>query len=256
MPNTPVRAAADGLPTITRRSFLRTTAAAGAVAATATVPAAETAAELQANPELLSLFRALDEAVAEKAAAKAAKEWLVDEWQHRWPLAPDEIALPGIKSHSGEVDMAGRPLIRPGEACARRVPSRITLKDWVDCMAHSVEKSRTEKARARRLAALATAKRELELGEEYYSEIERVKEASGIRSADTRIAAADREISRLSNEIMALPASSLACLAVKAEAAEIWGKNAGLNVRADLGPFGWAWRFSNDILNVTKGASV
>lgn len=49
----------------------------------------------QANPELVALVGDLRKAVAERAAAIDAKEWLVDEWRHRWPAAPDEITLPG-----------------------------------------------------------------------------------------------------------------------------------------------------------------
>ncbi|WP_378947745.1 hypothetical protein [Mesorhizobium sp. ANAO-SY3R2] len=269
MPNTIVPAAVTGLPQIDRRRLLVGLAAASTAAATATVAqAAQAAAPAktgettqlaapQANPEFVSLFSDLKKAVAEKTAAKDAREWIIDEWRHRWPPAPDEITLPGVAwVINDEVDLAGRPLVRPGEKHARRLYSLEDLAWSAERTAAFVGKARNDKSRAARLARAAKDKRALHLGEAYYREVERIKDASGIRLANARIKAADHEIGRLSTEIMDLPASSLACLAIKAEAAEIWGKNAGFNMRANIGPLGWAWRLTGDILNVTKGASA
>lgn len=266
MPNS-VLAAATGLPKISRRSVLGGLAAATAAAATVTVAQAATPAEAaepiqlaapQANPELIALFGDLKAAVAEKAAAKDAKEWLVDEWRHLWPLAPDEITYSGFtdKSDESEVDLGGRPIVRRRETYARRVRGLDGLTRTVVNIEEAIERSRTEKARQMRQRRAVEWRHEHRLGEEYYGQIERVKEASGIGKANARIAAAHREISRLSKEIMASSASSLSCLAIKAEAVDIWCEATGYELKEDNSMFGWGYRFACDIRSVApEGAS-
>lgn len=266
MPNTTVPAAATGLPQIDRRRLLLGLAAASTAAATVTVaqpaPAATLAenpelirlAEPQANPELVTLFRDLKEAVAEKAAAKDAKEWLADEWRHSWPLAPEEITLPGSGEwDSGrEVDLAGRSIIRPGEKNARRLHSLENLTWLAENMASNVDRARTEKKRARALKALAEDTRNLRLAEEYDREIKRIKDASGIRPADARIAAAQQDIYRLSEAILEVPASTIECLIIKAEAVEVWCQTMGIDRQDAVGVVPWPLRFCHDVLNVAN----
>jgi hypothetical protein len=255
MPNNTVPAAARGLPEINRRRFLLSAAATGAVATVAVAPVAEAAVAPQANPKLVALFGELKEAVVERAAAKDAKEWIVDEWWHRWPLAPDVITLPGYAEwdKNREVDLAGRPMKRPGEAHARRLRSLEDLAWLAERMASNVENARNEKRRASAMKALAEDRRSLRLGEEYYREIEHIREASGIRSADARIAAAGRELNRLCNQIMAIPARSSACLSIKAKVVELWCEEHSYLLQDDDGIFGWPCRLANDILSVAAG---
>ncbi|WP_146148970.1 hypothetical protein [Pseudaminobacter soli (ex Li et al. 2025)] len=212
-------------------------------------------AEPQANPELVALVSKLRDAKAERDAAKDAKEWLVDEWRHLWPLAPEEITLRGCTEWDDcrEVDMAGSPVIRPGEKYARRLRSIKDLGWFIDFRTSHIEKARSEKARLQRIAKLDEEKRVLRLGEEYYTAIERVKDASGIHAADARIKTAGRAVTHLCKQIMAVQAKSPACLAIKAEAVEVWCEVHTYLLKDDDGIFGWPCRLASDILNVAAG---
>lgn len=252
--NTVPAVAAEGLPQIDRRRLLLGLAAASTAAATVAVAQAAPAPVFE-NPELIALSQEFKAAVAKKAAAVHAKEWLIDEWRHRWPLAPDEITLPGVSKwdSDGEVDLAGRPIIRPGEAHARRLRSLDKLTSLAESMAAFLEKARNEKDRERKLAALARDKRNLCLGEEYYREIERIKDASGIRAADARIGAAKGEICRLGESIMAIPPSSVACLTMKAEAVEVWFETMFPGLKEETSFVAWPIHMARDIRNVVLG---
>ncbi|PSJ53660.1 hypothetical protein C7I85_27955 [Mesorhizobium soli] len=257
MPNTAVLAAAEGMPTLDRRRLLLGLAAASTAAAAITAAQPAPAAETAAKPELVALLAELREAKAEKDAAIDAREWLIDEWRHLWPLAPEEITLPGHNEWDSqrEVDLAGRSIVRPGEKYARHLRGLENLTRLAESMAGYVEKARTEKNRARALAALANDRRNLRLGQEYYNEIERIKDASGIRAANARIDTAKEEIHRIGEALMAIPASSIACLTVKAEAVEIWVGTMFPFLHKETNFIGWSIHMARDIRNVMGGVS-
>lgn len=224
--------------------------------ATAATPA-ETAEPIApvANPELVALLGDLKAAKDELAWAEDAMEWLFDEWRHRWPLTPDEITLRGFREKHGdsEVDLQGRPVMRPGEQYARRLYSLEDLAWHVDYMARRVKKARTAKTLAFALKALAKIKHDLRLGQEYYREIERIKEASGLRAAKARVEAAKGEIYRLGEAIMAMPPSSIACLTVKAEAVELWFDTMFPLMRGQTTFVAWPILMARDIRDVALG---
>ncbi|PWJ73852.1 secreted protein [Pseudaminobacter salicylatoxidans] len=250
----------------TRRTFLRHVAVAPTAAA-ASIAGQPAWAALQSNnldapapahPDLVALSSLLRDATGERKAALDTMEWLVAEWRHRWPLAPDGITLPGGggSGSDNEVDLGGRPVVRPGEARGRRLRNVETLATLAENMAASVDRTRNEKERARRQAAADRYSRDLRDGVEYYREIERIKEASGVRGIDARVKAADREITRLCKEIMAFPVQSLACLAIKAEAVETWIEANSYDLGEYNDIFGWPVFFARDILTIANGGAA
>jgi hypothetical protein len=106
--------------TVTRRRVLLGLGAATASAAVVGTPTgAKSATVARAeNPELLKAYKALQDARTEEAKAKDALEWLVDEWRHLWPLAPEALLgganadRYGRDDNNAERDIAGRYLKR------------------------------------------------------------------------------------------------------------------------------------------------
>lgn len=154
-----------------------------------------------------------------------------------------------VDARTGMIDQA----IIDAEAHARRLRSLDKLTSLAESMAAFLEKARNEKDRERKLAALARDKRNLCLGEEYYREIERIKDASGIRAADARIGAAKGEICRLGESIMAIPPSSVACLTMKAEAVEVWFETMFPGLKEETSFVAWPIHMARDIRNVVLG---
>lgn len=92
--------------------------------------------------------------------------------------------------------------------------------------------------------------------EEYYREIEHVKGASGLPQAKARIEAAKVKIYRIGEALMAIPPSSTACLAIKAEAVELWFDTMYPLLRGETNFVAWAFLLARDIRHVAaEGAS-
>jgi hypothetical protein len=99
MPNTSVRAAAEGMPDVNRRRLLLGLASASAVAATVSIPQAADAAPIE-NPVLIRMADELPAIEAECHAADAAIDSVLAQWRPLWPLAPEEIVY--RDKHVGE----------------------------------------------------------------------------------------------------------------------------------------------------------
>ncbi|RWP32230.1 MAG: hypothetical protein EOR04_33120, partial [Mesorhizobium sp.] len=177
MPNTTVRAAAEGLPAINRRRMLLGLAAASTAAAAITAASAAGCASVE-NPELVRLGNRLPEAAAEYRAALEEIEWIAAEWKHRWPLAPDEITWPRGDYTNGERDIAGRFLRRPGEElrCVRDVRNLAAIVATDRPPRHNA----SDATRARHANWLARAKRELKIGKLYQVQTARLRKTSGM----------------------------------------------------------------------------
>ncbi|MDX3930301.1 MAG: hypothetical protein QHC90_31575, partial [Shinella sp.] len=177
------------------------------VAAAAAIPpaAVEVAASgMQENPELLAAYKRFKAARAEVAAAKDALEWLVDEWRHRWPLAPEELlccanahVFGGTAHENAERDIAGNFLIRDTSSLTKRFTREMRQKTPETCFSivsakeaeerlaewrQQTPAGRTEKALARNRAyrddAIQRWQRKLELAREYEAETARLRAAS------------------------------------------------------------------------------
>ncbi|TIL25714.1 MAG: hypothetical protein E5Y88_12255 [Mesorhizobium sp.] len=222
MPNTTVRAAAEGLPAINRRRMLLGLAAASTAAAAITAASAAGCAPVE-NPELVRLGNQLPEAAAEYRAALDEIEWIAAEWKHRWPLAPDEITMPRGNYIDGERDIAGRLLKRPGEEhvrCVRDVRNLAAIVATDRPPRHNA----SEATRARRAHWLARAKRELKIGKAYKSQTARLRDISGMDLAKARVAAAKKSLSDLVTAIMEQPGTTMEGMLIKAQAVTTFNK--------------------------------
>lgn len=231
---------------ITRRNLLKQSPAALVVAAVpvgavaTSLPAEATPAE---NPELVAAYERFVAARAEVATAEDALEWLVDEWRHRWPSAPEEI-LGGanadrsysLNSETAEKDIAGRFIRRPTADLTARMTRKMRESTPVACF--SVEtpegiqrvitawaiprKGRTPAAQARhqkeQQKVLAKYRRKLPLSQAYYAETARLREASGVEKYIQRITAAKNEQQRASRAVSNAEAFTMAGIAFKAAA--------------------------------------
>ncbi|SIT55005.1 conserved exported hypothetical protein [Mesorhizobium prunaredense] len=222
MPNTTVRAAAEGLPAINRRRMLLGLAAASTAAAAITAASAAGCAPVE-NPELVRLGNQLPEASTEYLAALEEIEWIAAEWKHRWPLAPDEITWPRGDYIDGERDIAGRLLKRPGEEhvrCVRDVRNLAAIAATDRPPRHNA----SDATRARHAIWLARAKRELKIGKAYKSQTARLRDISGMDLAKARAAAAKKSLSDLVTAIMEQPGTTMEGILIKAQAVTTFNK--------------------------------
>lgn len=198
----------------TRRTFLGGLAAvsvpSGAAVAAAMSPAALTGAchGAEETPELIAAYDRFLVARTEVLAAEDVLKWLVDEWRHRWPLAPLEIlgfANADEYTENAERDIAGRIIKRNTADFGTKFTAKWQKKYPRTCFSlltpeglqdivNRWEKPRTgktKKALARNLAeqarALVQYRNKLRLSEQYHTETARLREASGVEQVKQRI---------------------------------------------------------------------
>lgn len=230
---------------ITRRALLKQSPAALVLAAApasaaVVLPAKAAPAE---NPELIAAYDRFLAARAEVAAAEDALEWLVDEWRHRWPSAPEEI-LGGSNADCGagqwgetaERDIAGRFIRRDTADLTKRMTRK--MRERTPCTCFSVEtpeciegvirgwerprSGRTAAALARNVAeqqrVLAKYRAMLPLSQAYYAETAALRAASGVEAVKDRISAAKSEFRAAAFAVSKAQAITPAGLCMKAEA--------------------------------------
>jgi hypothetical protein len=194
------------------------------------------------NADLLSAYDRLLQVRGELAAAEDTIEWLVDEWRHLWPLAPEEL-LGGAnadrygRDDDAERDIAGRYLKRDTSALTKRLPSKWREKNTAVCFtvltpekaretiefwSRQVPKGRTQKAleqrRARRDFFIKEYHQKLPLAQAYQKETARLREASGVEEVKQRISVAKAALTTVCGEISTIPAFTHEGLRIKAEA--------------------------------------
>ncbi|CAN7292026.1 hypothetical protein [Neorhizobium sp. LjRoot104] len=242
--NKAITVAAALEPKMSRRQMLTGIAAASAsVAVVATPsPAKSAAASTAENPELLQAHAELLASRAEHEQAKTALEWLVDEWRHLWPLAPEDL-LGGANAQSShgwretaERDIAGRLLMRDTSVLTKRLNARQRAKQEKTCfhvLTHENAKEalaswekctpvgRTEKSLARHRAhredMIRKYRRLIPVAKAYEEETARLRAASGVDALKERIWKTDAKVDRAASKISRIPAFTPAGLAIKAE---------------------------------------
>lgn len=261
--------------TITRRSVLTVMPVMG-VAATAPALAtasAFTAAETSENPALVAAYDDWRAAMNEFAAAKSELEWLVDEWRHLWPLAPEEI-LGGANagySDDAESDMAGRRIFRETADMTRLSKefrqsyprTCFFVLKAEDTAAHLEEVrrrkvgGRTEKSREanrrsrdRYIAELETR---LRLAEDYEEITALIREQSGVEGAKLRVTNAKKAAEHAADAVSAASATTMHGVRLKAEV--IVGEMERMFGRVPSGPFGDGYRLAHSLLNLTGDAA-
>ncbi|KSV84560.1 hypothetical protein N183_12095 [Sinorhizobium sp. Sb3] len=205
----------------------------------ATADIAPAVATTTENPKLIAAYGRFLAARAEVADAEAALEWLVDEWRHLWPLAPEEIlgaANANEYSEAAERDIAGRIIVRDTSDLTKRLSRKyreehpllcfnIDAADKLGVAIDRLEKldtgGRTPIGRARRIAEREKLIREYShkklLAEQYEAETARLREASGVEQARQRIKAAKADLEQVFNDVSYQPAYTISGLRLKAE---------------------------------------
>lgn len=199
--------------TINRRSMLR-----GLAAATA-IPAVPAIASQNTDADIIAL--AAEHAKAEHAvkAAADAVEWIVAEYRHLWPLAPDAITLMNASDwhENAERDIAGRRLTRDGEKLPRVVRTSDSLRACLDRLDGTpLPKNASATRIARREKAASIFNSELALASAYEAETARLREVSGIGAANRRQRECSEHLASIVGRIINAPVTTPEGLAIKA----------------------------------------
>ena len=199
-------------------------------------------APVQENPELIEAHAQLKAARAELAAATEAMEWLVDEWRHLWPLAPEELlgcanADRGYGSDDAERDIVGNYLRRDTSVLLKRLSPKLREKmpatcfsimtpdeaqERIDFWTRRVPTGRTEKAlernRAERDRFIREYQHKLVLARQYQAETDRLRKLAGVNEAKQRIEDAKRDVYSARDKVSLIPARTVTGLMIKADA--------------------------------------
>ncbi|RWP23780.1 MAG: hypothetical protein EOR01_07795 [Mesorhizobium sp.] len=231
MPNTTVRAAAEGMPEINRRRLLLGLAAASTAAAAVTVAPAHSAA-LADNPELVRLGGGLAAIAEEYRIAVAERKAIIKEWSRVWPVAPDEI-ISDRQYGSGPIerDITGTGIWRPGSKDRALVIVTCDDLEWELTRAKRILKGKSiDKRSVGGLPDRAAWENELDAivaqytaASKYEAEKARVLKASGYEAANERKHAAADALIGIINDIMAQPETTMAGVVIKAQALAQWG---------------------------------
>jgi hypothetical protein len=247
----------------TRRTFIAGLAAAsvpaGTVVAVNATQAAAAYQSAQENPELIASYDRFLAARDEVTAAKDALEWLVDEWRHRWPMAPEEIlgfANADNYTAGAERDIAGR-ILKRDTSDFRSACFTVNEPDWFQYIVDKWEKprtGRTEKAlvrnRAHQAKVLAEYRHKLKLSEEYFTETARLRAASGVDKIKQRVKAAEAVLTKACTDVSHEPAYTTEGLRLKAEALHAQDDGLAIYMRDKGGALGGMARFIEATLSV------
>ena len=266
---------------INRRTALARMAAAPAALAVGAVPAlAEHASEnisiAAPDVSLAALIERHRAAVADLKAAKDAVQWIVDEYRHLWPLAPEEILLfPYAEWRVGkgpvvETDISGRPLMRETAPLTSRLSreyrgenkkacfSLLTPNEIAESLAHwegRRPRARTEKGRIKeaklRAKYMAQHGRALPLARDYFAVTEGLRTASGVEAAKQRVSRCQAATEKLGEEIARYPVTTFDDLLAKANAVAADPQHQSDREAFEvLRGFRFAWTFQDDIRRI------
>ena len=195
-----------------------------------------------ADAGLFSLLKDYEAASADLAKAKSDLEWIVAEWRHLWPLAPEEL-LGGGNAHlymspgfTAERDIAGNFMMRDVSTLTKRLTSKQRREGGENCFTLTtsalsterleywrteVPKGRTAKRLARnrkfRLDMIRRFEREHAMALAYEAETTRLRQVSGANAAIDRFNAAEDACYDLSEVIMRHPAATTGGIAAKVD---------------------------------------
>ncbi|MBY5788694.1 hypothetical protein [Rhizobium leguminosarum] len=288
MPNTSIPATAEGMPDATRRALLFGLAAASTAAAVAVAPDAHGAGALSLpglhepaeSPELISAYQSFCDACIDLKEAHQAREWLADEWKHRWPLAPEALLWGANAQHGsylddGERDIIGRFIMRDTADLTKRMSAKFRratprtcfsiltssrAREIVEKWKRSSPTGRTEKSRVRHQLFRDKMIREYEtnigLAEQYETETARLREISGADAARLRVKEADDRLLKAANEVSQCPAYTVAGLGMKADALAVTASALMKITKSDESPLGQIARFIESVAEVAGRASA
>lgn len=228
MPNTSVRAAAEGLPEINRRLLLGL-AAASTAAATLKVAAEINPASME-NPRLIELGNALP--ALEAACLKARDRVYAIEaaWAPRWPKTPAALLGEGDEI---DRDFRGYAINEPGTPLRHQKYARPSDIDWRVDNARRIVRGRTIDRRNIRGGGRADWEQELArlrqlqpIARRHEAHRARVMKQSGYKPAKVAREIAMRNLGDLVSEAVAIPATGMTGVMIKAQALAAWGRYA------------------------------
>ena len=240
----------------TRRRMLLGLAAASTAAA-AGASAEGQAAQAEA-PELIAMGDQLGGALAAyKSAALRVKE-IGDQWGPLWPTPADEIIAygGGSKMHR---DIHGRGIRMPGrygkDVVYVGTPEsfqKSAERHWANYERKMQTKSQRGAAPFKKWAEQDAAA--IRPAGAYWSEIERITEASGIKAATKAKEAASEALRFLVGRIVLFREQSITGLIIKAQAMQAWGEvDSFFRIVNPDGP-AWADAMAETIIRQTKAA--
>ncbi|WP_143147471.1 hypothetical protein [Rhizobium tibeticum] len=220
---------------------------------------------MEENPALVEAYARLNIARLERREARDALEWLVDEYRHLWPLAPEELlgaanADKGNRSSDAECDIIGRFMMRDTSVLTKRLAAKFRHANPTACFVVMspedaqerlewartyVPKGRTEKALAAKRALkernIVESERQLALAREYHAETARLRIAAGVDQAKRRVSNAETAVINACRELSQAEAFTTEGLRMKAEAIKACGffdhfKNTG-GIMAEIASF-------------------
>jgi hypothetical protein len=271
---------------LTRRAMLTSTPAlALAVATPAAAIACSRPIDAGDDSKLFTLLGEYQATQADLAKANADLDWLVAEWQHVWPLAPEELLgggwfddHPNSRMKTVERDIAGRFLRRDTAPLTKRLERRTRAehatgifdvttaayaRDSLDRWRKSTVRGRTAKSLAnnqkRRVDFMDQWERRFALATEYEAETARLRELSGVAKIHKRIEMLTAGCGLYADLILAEPVQTVAGLQAKADfylhyppVIQIYAKwpwASGNIIKA-------GWNLSNDIARLREKGAV
>ena len=232
----------------------------------------------QRNPRLFELAGQMSDAQEALATAQDKVDWIVAEWRHLWPLAPEQILhCANMHEYSSshaviERDLAGNPMMRDIEPLTMRLSPEFRQQGGKTCFslctvqfaeerllhfAANPPTGRTPKALARNVALRAERVRDwtakLETARKYEVETARIRELSGIEAAIPQVEAAGKRVQALLAEIMQEPAHTMEGLRIKLRLIQqyvLTGPNAEVYAKMRSIPMGWIGPFAEDVAGI------
>lgn len=231
MPNATAPAAATGLPNLDRRRMLLGLAAASTAAATATSAATPMASS--ENPELIRLAQELPTVESRYRAAQQHQVDTKAKWEPLWPLAVDEITLPGRPGRSGwpmERTFQDGALYRAGEIEPRQVVPSYAFRCYAARARRALKSKKLAagpvdgRTRSEWEAELIENERCFALASNYEAETKRIREASSYKASWKAHAAASDDLAAHVALIMGQPDFTMEGLIIKAQALNVWSR--------------------------------
>lgn len=261
MPNTSVRAAAEGMPDINRRRLLLGLAAASTAAATINVAAAVNPASSE-SPRLIELGDSLH--ALEAACLKARdKVYAIEaDWAPRWPKTPAALLGEGDEI---DRDFKGYAINEPGSPLRHQRYASGRDIDWRVDNARRIVRGRTIDRRNIRGGGRAEWEQELArlrrlqpIAKRHDARRARIMKQSGYKAAKTAREIAMRNLGDLVSEAVSLPATGMAGVMIKAQALAAWGRFAdALWNMSYPGALTWGSDFAGSVLRMaTEGGEA
>ena len=199
-----------------------------AASATAAASVAEAASAPQENPKLLALADELPAVAAKHLEARDRVRAIVAEWSPQWPVPSAELVRFGTdcKDYRG-IDGFGLRLPE-GKGMPIGMPKLGTPEYFEQQAAyHEKEAARRAALKSKRnlefhQAWAARERAQIEPSRAYWSEVERITEASGIEDAKARLSEAQDALKAKVDQIMRTDDWTIAGTVIKAQALQEW----------------------------------